>query len=200
MVACHPARGQRNQRLISPCVNAGVLRRILINNVGDKLGLPSGWLNADFKNTSSFSDKLMEVSVYYKTFSNVITVRTIAAEYLIAMKLKSGRQYKNDLSDVAGILWEHQRSGNPISREDINKAITVLYGNATLPDISQKIIDDAFADGDYERAYNEIHDSEKQAKDILIEFDRVYPGELKEENINAILEQARLKQQKGNKN
>jgi len=82
-----------------------------VNLVGDKFGLLNGWLNMDFKKTKSYSDKLSEVSVFYKTFSNILNVRMITAEYLIAMKLMSGRQYKNDLSDVAGILWEHQKRG-----------------------------------------------------------------------------------------
>ena len=163
-----------------------------INHVGDRMGLPGNWLNADFQKTTSFSNKLLEVSVYYKTFSNILTIRTVAAEYLIAMKLMSGRQYKFDLSDIAGILWEHQKNGKPISREAINKAIITLYGeNATLPDVSQKMIDDAFTDGNYEGAYTKIRESEKQAKDILVDFDKTHPGELKGENINAILEQAK---------
>jgi len=67
--------------------------------------------------------------------------RTVASEYLIAMKLMSGRRYKNDLSDIAGILLEHQKQGNPISQEMIGKAITKLYGEtATLPSVSQKTI------------------------------------------------------------
>ena len=168
-----------------------------INHVGDRMGLPHGWLNADFQKTSSFSDKLFQVSAYYKTFSNILTIRTVAAEYLIAMKLMSGRQYKNDLSDIAGILWEHQRNGNPIPRVAIDKAISTLYGdNAALPDISRKTIDDAFADGDYEGAYKKIRENEKQAKDILVDFDKSNPGELKGENINAILEQAQRKRRK----
>ena len=168
-----------------------------VNRVGDRLGLPSGWLNADFKKTKSFSDKLLEVSVYYKTFSNVITVRTVAAEYLIAMKLMSGRQYKNDLSDIVGILLEHQKNGTQISREAVDRAIITLYGkNAKLPSVSQKTIDDAFADGDYERVYNEIRENEKQAKDVLLDFDKSNQGQLKGENIDAILEQARQKRNK----
>ena len=168
-----------------------------INRVGDKMGLPSGWLNADFQKTTSFSTKLPEVSVYYKTFSNILTIRTVAAEYLIAMKLMSGRQYKYDLSDITGILWEHQKNGNPITREVINKAIIHLYGeNAVLPEISQKTIDDAFANGDYEGAYVKIRENEKQAKDILVDFDKANPGELKGENINAILEQAKRRKKK----
>lgn len=171
-----------------------------INHVGDKMGLPNGWLNADFQQTASFSDKLSEVSTYYKTFSNILTIRAVAAEYLIAMKLMSGRQYKNDLSDIAGILWAHQKNGNPISREVVNKAIATLYGeDAVLPDISRKMIDDAFADGDYEGAYKKIRENEKQAKDILVNFDKAYPGELTGENINTILEQARRKRQKNDR-
>jgi len=165
-----------------------------INLVGDRMGLPTGWLNADFKKTSSFSDKLLEVSVFYKTFSNIMTVRLVAAEYLIAMKLMSGRQYKFDLSDIAGILWEHQKNGSPITRESIDQAITKLYGeNVKLPSISQKLIDDAFADGDYERVYREIRDGEKQVKEMLVDFDKAYPGELKGESINTIIEKAKQK-------
>ena len=177
---------------IDAIILASSVMKEAINRVGDKFGLPSGWLNTDFKRTTSFSDKLLEISVYYKTFSNVITVRTVAAEYLIAMKLMSGRQYKNDLSDIAGILWEHQRNGNPISREAINGAITILYSDtAELSPISLKILNDAFADGDYERAYKEIRESEKQAKDILVDFDKTNPGELKGENINTQLDNKR---------
>ena len=85
---------------IDALIVASSVMKEALNRVGDRLGLPSGWLNTDFKKTASYSDKLFQVSVYYKTFSNILTVRTVAAEYLIAMKLISGRQYKNDLSDI----------------------------------------------------------------------------------------------------
>lgn len=182
---------------IDAVILASAAMKDAINYVGDKLGLPYGWLNADFIKTTSFSDKLLEVSIYYKTFSNVLTIRTVAAEYLIAMKLMSGRQYKNDLSDIVGILWEHQKSGNPISREVVEEAIKMLYGDdASLPAISRQMIDNAFSDGDYEGVYTKIRENEKQAKDILLDFDKAYPGELKGENINAILEQAKQRREK----
>lgn len=182
---------------IDVVILASAAMKDAINYVGDKLGLPYGWLNADFTKTTSFSDKLLEVSIYYKTFSNVLTIRTVAAEYLIAMKLMSGRQYKNDLSDIVGILWEHQKSGNPISREVVEEAIKMLYGDdASLPAISRQMIDNAFSDGDYEGVYTKIRENEKQAKDILLDFDKAYPGELKGENINAILEQAKQRREK----
>jgi len=168
-----------------------------VNRVGDKLGLPNGWLNTDFKRTKSYSDKLSEVSVYYKTFSHILTVRTVAAEYLIAMKLMSGRQYKNDLSDVAGILWEHEKSGKPIARKAIGEAVAMLYrDHPELPAASKKFIDDAFASGDYERVYQDIRESENQSKEILLDFEQDYPNTLKAENIDTVLEQAKRKKQK----
>jgi len=183
---------------VDAVITASSVMKEAVNRVGDKLGLPNNWLNMDFKNTDSYSEKLSEVSVYYKTFSNVLTVRTVAAEYLIAMKLMSGRRYKNDLSDIAGILLEHQKNGNPISREAIKKAISTLYGdNAELPSISQKTLDDAFSSGDFERAYKEIRESETQVKEILLEFDKTHPGELKTDNIDSVLELAKRKRDKG---
>jgi hypothetical protein len=167
-----------------------------VNHVGDKFGLPNGWLNMDFKKTRSYSDKLSEVSVYYKTFSNILNVRTIAAEYLIAMKLMSGRQYKNDLSDVAGILWEHQKRGNPIARETIDKAVAVLYRDGVeLPEVSRQFIDDTYIDGDFKSVYKNIRENEKHSKEILLNFEKDYPNSLKEENISSILEKTKQKRQ-----
>ena len=165
-----------------------------INNVRDRMGLPNDWLNIDFKRTKLFSEKLLEVSKYYKTYSNILTIRTISAEYLIAMKLMSGREYKNDLSDIAGILLEHRRSGTAISRASIEAALNKLYdGGNDVPENAKRFLDDIFIDDDYEKIYREIREGEKEAEDILLDFDKNYPGELKGDNINTIIEQARQK-------
>lgn len=74
-----------------------------INQVGDKFNLKNGWMNTDFMKTKSYSSKLTEHSKYYKTFSNILEVRTVTAEYMVAMKLMAGRKYKNDMSDIIGI-------------------------------------------------------------------------------------------------
>ena len=170
-----------------------------INRVGDRFGLPNGWLNTDFEKTNSYSNKLIEESVYYRAFSNILTVRTVAAEYLIAMKLMSGRKYKNDLSDIAGILWEHQKLGIPILREAIDTAVTTLYGGWNdIPQSSKQLLDAAFMSGDYQSLYDVNRESEKQSKDILQDFDRNYPGTLKAENIDAILDRARQKRNRDN--
>jgi hypothetical protein len=166
-----------------------------INHVGDKLGLPNGWLNTDFRKTSSYSERLIEVSEFYKTFSNVLNVRIVSAEYLVAMKLMSGREYKFDLSDIVGILLEHERSGNPITRKMIEHAVITLYGSFnSIPDVSMVLLDKAFENGNYEEVYHELRKSENESKEMLLNFDQAYPGTLKGENINAILEKAKAKQ------
>ena len=179
---------------IDAIILASSIMKEAINHVGDQLGLPNGWLNMDFRRTKSYSDKLVEISVYYRTFSNILTVRTVSAEYLIAMKLMSGRQYKNDLSDVAGILWEHENTGKPIARDAIDKAIDRLYENhSELPLASLKFLDDIFVSKNYELIYREIKENEIQIKEILLDFERDYPNVLKEENIASILEKAKMK-------
>jgi len=180
---------------IDAVISASSAMKEAANRVGDKLGLQNGWLNMDFRKTKSFSDKLAQVSVYYKTYSNILTIRTVTAEYLIAMKLVSGRQYKYDLSDIAGILLEQEKSGNPISREDIYQAVIELYGGwGIVPENSAKYFNDTLSSGDYAKIYQEIRASEKEARELLLEFDETYPGALTEDNLADVLEKARRKQ------
>lgn len=159
-----------------------------INRVGDKYELPNGWLNTDFMRTGSYSPKLDEFSVHYKTFSNVLDIRTIASEYLIAMKLRSGRKYKNDLSDIIGILAEHEKKAQPITLDAINTAVKNLYGTwDEFPADSKKFIEDAIQNGNFDQIYTSTNAEEKRAKEILIEFEQDYPGVTNESNINDIL-------------
>ncbi|MDR1247001.1 MAG: hypothetical protein LBK57_08250 [Clostridiales Family XIII bacterium] len=170
-----------------------------INRVGDKYDLPNGWLNADFKQTASYSSKLSEVSRYYKTFSNILTVRVVAAEYLLAMKLMSGRLYKYDMSDIIGILWEHQKSGEPITRDMIDGAVTKLYGeNAVISENPLALLNAVMRTDDYESLYGQVRKSESESKEFLLKFDEQYPDALKSDNINDIL--SRRKQKDGERN
>ena len=60
------------------------------------------------------------------------------------MKLRSGRKYKNDLSDIIGILAEHEKRNQPITLEMINKAVNDLYGGwVDFPEDSKSFIEDA---------------------------------------------------------
>lgn len=159
-----------------------------INRVGDKYELPNGWLNADFMRTGSYSPKLDEFSVHYKTYSNVLNIRTIESEYLIAMKLRSGRKYKNDLSDIIGILAEHEKNKVPIALADVDKAVNELYGGwKDFPEDSKMFIEEAIKNGNYEQVYTSTNAEEKRSKEILIGFEEDYPGVTNESNINDIL-------------
>jgi len=159
-----------------------------INHVRDKFGLPHGWLNEDFRHTKSYTPKLRNVAAYYRTFSNVLKVMTIKDEYLIAMKAMSGRRYKFDLSDIVGILWEHSKNNEPITRQAIDNAITLLYDQQELPTVSKQLLDDVFASGNYESIYNEVRIQEQRTKKQLLEFVEKYPNAVNEDNTDAILD------------
>lgn len=182
---------------IDAVIHAASSMKGAINMVGDKFDLPNGWLNADFMHTRSYSPKLDEFSVYYKSFYGVLSVRTIAAEYLIAMKLRSGRKYKNDLSDVIGILAEHEKKGAPITFEKIDVAVTNLYGGwDAFSEDSKPFIEDALKNGDFENVYTSVKNDEIESKDILIGFEKDYPKVAKESNINDILKTLKAKRNK----
>ena len=106
----------------------------------------------------------------------------------------SGRRYKNDLSDVAGILLEHQKNGTPIVYEDVDKAVNKLYRNWDgISKVAIELCEEIFKSGDYEAFYIQNREGEIWAKGVLTDFNKTYPGELKGENIDTILEQARKK-------
>lgn len=160
-----------------------------IQRIGSRFGLPEDWLNADFIMTDSYSPLLYEHSVYYRTFSQVLQVRTVSGEYLIAMKLRAGRQYKNDLSDVVGILAEHEQKGAPITYEMIDNAVNALYGGwDRFPEHSLTFIRDILNTKDYEKIYQEIKKSEKDSQNTLLAFESQHPGEVREKDIGSILE------------
>jgi len=163
-------------------IHATSVMKDAINIVGDKFQLPNGWLNTDFTRTKSYSDKLTQVSVYYKTYSNILTIRTVAAEYLIAMKLVAGRQYKFDVSDIAGILWEHQKSGNPIPYEAVDRAVTELYGDwSSISDKLKAVLDGFYESSDYGTQYLSSREGEAQSREALLDFREKYPNALKNE-------------------
>lgn len=159
-----------------------------IIKVSEKFNISTKWLNDDFKTTKSYSNKLSEFSTFYKSYNEVLTVRTIKDEYLIAMKLVSGRIYKNDISDIVGILYESKKHGQAITFEHINKAVKNLYGGWDLITKEVKLIlDDALKNKDLETLYKEIRKNEQDNQSTLIDFDNKYPDILNEANIKDIL-------------
>ena len=158
-----------------------------IHRVGDRYGLPSGWLNSDFTHTDSYTPKLAEHAKHYRTFSNVLSIYTVSAEYLIAMKLRSGRQYKNDLSDVLGILAEHEKNGAPISLERVQTAVTDLYGAwDALPEPARYFIGNVMENGHFSELYVQVQLGEQETKALLTGFEKDYPAVLQRSNVDEI--------------
>ena len=173
---------------VDALIHASSAMKDAINYVTDTLGLPNGWLNEDFKNTKSYTPRLVNHSKYYRTFSNVLAVRTITGEYLVAMKLMAYRQYKHDISDIVGILREQQNSGDPLTFERIDKAVNDLYDSwENLPKNAKNMIESILANEDMDALYEAYANEEAAAKDALITFEDKYPDVLKEDNLADIL-------------
>lgn len=165
-----------------------------INAVGDKFGLPNGWVNDDFMKTSSFTPKIIEYSKYYKKYSGVLTVRTIRAEYLVAMKLVSGRKYKKDLSDVAGIIYEQQLAGAPLTYEMIDRAVIELYGDwARICEDSKDMLKKILSCDNMQELFDELSQYESDAKDILANISNKYPDVVNRDNVDDVIAAAMKK-------
>ena len=179
---------------IDAVIHASGAMKEAINQVGDKYHLPNGWLNADFINTASYSSELVVHSEYVCTRSNILEIRTVKGPYLIAMKLISGRRYKADLSDIVGILYEHQLSGNPIDFTMIDHAMLDLYGSwDKVSAYTRAVLEKALESRDLKTLFETQMAEELQAKESVLEIDRKYPNLVNEDNINDIIEQAKKK-------
>lgn len=132
--------------------------------------------------------KIVQYSEYYRTFSGVLQIRTIRAEYLVAMKLVSGRQYKKDLSDIAGIVYEQQMAGKPLSYEMIDKAVCNLYGNwDNVEKYARDLLDKILACDDLQALFIELSEDEKAAKEALSDMIKKYPSVVKQDNVNDVI-------------
>lgn len=156
--------------------------------IAEKYNLPSDWFNDDFKKTVSYSPKIREYSKYYKTYSNAVEIRTITREYLIAMKMASGRKYKNDLSDILGILYHHYKINDEITLDEINTAIINLYGERNIiSDEVKNFVVAAIESKSFIEGYERQKANEISIKSTLIEFENTYPEILNSDNIDEII-------------
>jgi len=181
---------------IDALIQAASSMKQAILAISDQFGLPANWLNSDFKKTNSYSPGLIQHSVFYKMFSNVLYVRTVRGEYLVAMKLMSCRKYKNDISDIIGILWEHQKMGTPLTFQDIDKAVSHLYGGwDDMPEESHPLLEKFLNTDHLEQLYKLYQHDKQSVKTMLIQFDQENPGALKESNLNYIISTIKKRKQ-----
>lgn len=172
-----------------------------INQIREEEGLPNDWINSDFRKTNSYSTNLRLYSKYYKTFSNIVEVRIISGEYLIAMKLMAGRQYKHDLSDVIGIIAGEKEKGNNITLEKIKLAVKNLYDDyEKIPETSRVFIENILnrIDSGDETVYDEFVNREKKNKETLLDFERKYPNVPTGDNLADVLFAAEKKKSEQN--
>lgn len=127
-------------------------------------------------------------SEHYKTFSNIVDVRIVKGESLVAMKLESAREYKNDYSDIIGILKEHYEIGEKLSIDKIKSAYELLYGSwNNLNKKSKDFINDVLKDEKYLEMYSKIRTDEISNKQLLKNFNQDYPKVLNSDNVSNIL-------------
>ncbi len=178
-------------------IRASSAMKDAINYVGDENQLQEGWLNSDFTKTNSYSPKLVQYSTYYKTFSNILTVRTISKEYLVAMKLRSFRTYKNDLSDIVGIYREQMELGDPLTKERVEQAVVNLYQSwDSISGNAQNLINRLETIDDFDTFYDETRKSEIENEETLMQFEGKYPNKLNDENVDSILKSIKQKAKK----
>jgi len=141
----------------------------IVNEVAKKYNLNYKWINTDFINTDSYTEKLIQYcEPYKKAFGyGVLNVRTVKNEYLVAMKIKSARFYKHDLSDICGIIEEQRINNNPITLEKLNKAIMVLYNDKSLFDTYAYNLAKSIINGDETIKYDDIVNTESRNKELL---------------------------------
>lgn len=161
--------------------------------IADLYNLPDNWLNTDFMRTASYSDKLREVSKHFCSFNNgSLEFRTVNGEYLIAMKMVSAREYRNDISDVVGILTYMKNESENFSMDRIDYAINFLYGkreDVIKEDVYDKVKEFAkWSVAELEKEYHVLTQMENQTKQELIDINEKYQGVVKEESIDKVIE------------
>ena len=110
------------------------------------------------------------------------------------MKLMSGRIYKNDLSDILGVLISQREKGKEISLTQIIKAAEDLYGEwNNIPERSRKFIEFVYEDNKLNDLYQFYREKELNAEKLLDVFDKKYPEFLTIDNINDVIENLQQK-------
>jgi hypothetical protein len=138
------------------------------------------WLNDDFKKTDSYTPNIIQYSQYIRTLANCVQIRSVTAGYLVAMKLRSFRSYKHDLSDVIGVVAEEREKGNILTFEAVSKCTQDLYGpQAQLSPDAASFLRNLLAIQDLGPFYKTIVSEEKDAHQKLVELSKSEPRKIK---------------------
>ena len=100
----------------------------------------------------------------------------------------SGRKYKNDLSDILGILYYHYKNDDEITYSEIAQAIINLYGDfSRIKDEIVRFVKSAIDKKTFVDGYNLQKKNEQNIKANLIQFEEKYENVLDEDNIDDII-------------
>lgn len=159
--------------------------------VAEKNGLRDDWFNNDFIYSAKCNHgKLREHSHYYKDFGNgQVTVRILKPEYIIALKMLAAREFRNDISDIIGILAALREKDSPIDFNSIQHAVSELFDGyeRIRPEIMDEVKRYCAMDG-LQDIYNERVAAEGRNQEKLSEFNNRHPGIVNKDNANAVLE------------
>lgn len=97
-------------------------------SVAAEYGLPDDWVNADVMHSDSFSYKLFEHAVIYKSYGDVLDIYLADDLDLYCMKLVSFRP--KDVQDLEILADDLKTRG--ITKQDIHDNFVRLYGNEYL--------------------------------------------------------------------
>ena len=113
------------------------------------------------------------------------------------MKMVAARSYRNDISDIIGILLYAQKAGNRITMEQIDHALSVLYDNPegiVREELFRQVERYTNMDcSDLYTAYWEMKDKEKRTKEDIVEISEKYPDVVAEKSVESIIEEIRKK-------
>ena len=116
------------------------------------------------------------------------------------MKLKAGRPYKNDLSDVVGIISEHRAKGKHMTYEQIDDAVCKLYGSwdGISADLKEFVVS-VLKHPDLTAFYKQYRSPKVRTKPLSWNISVNIPMLLKiRADINAIIEKAKRKMRSRN--
>jgi len=123
----------------------------------------------------------------------------VVGEYLAAMKLKSSRDYKRDLSDVVGIIIEEKRKGHVVKYQDIERAFKELYDadmNEELSETGKQLLKSIYSSEDsLEKLYDNLIKDQDDNKKFRVKARELYP-DAKSDNIAEIVKALKAKNSK----
>lgn len=116
------------------------------------------------------------------------------------MKLMSGRKYKNDISDIVGIINSCKLNNKIITYDMIDTAVKNLYDN--WDNIDKEVVEllhIILNTKNLNELYDKTLKDENNSKHQLLDFNNKYQHTLNEANINDVLAILNKTNQKYNK-